>query len=359
MSNPSRPDRSSHSAAAASPPPRGSSRRTPRLPRMPRAALMGITLALLVAVAVPIAAAARSSASAPAASGYPVKVYFSHHPQSDSTPTYVVAVRRVSPTLGVATYAIRQLIAGPTSAERAAGAYTELSGALSGPSNCDGRDFVITLNHRGSTPETGTATLRFCRLVLLPGDLSGARVSAEITATILQFANNHRVVILTRDGNCFNDLSGQNRCLGFPVKVYFSRHPASDSDPSAVFAVWRISPTLGVATYAVNQLIAGPNAAEQAADDYTELGGALSGASNCGGREFVIRLNTKGTQPAPGVITLQFCRAVLLPGDLSGFRISAEITAILLQFPNNQRVVILTDTGQCFNDLSGQNRCLD
>lgn len=144
---------------------------------------------------------------------YPVKVYFSRHPDSDNSPNAVFPVQRVSPTLGVATYAIQQLIAGPTAAERGAGYYTELTAAISGTSNCGGADFMITLDHRGPKPQTGTATLQFCRTVALPGDLSGGRITAEITAILKQFPNNKQVAILTSSGNCFDDLSGRNACL--------------------------------------------------------------------------------------------------------------------------------------------------
>lgn len=120
---------------------------------------------------------------------------------------------RFSPTLGVATFAIEQLIAGPTATEKAAGYFSEIEGLLSGASNCAGKDFVITLDHKGPTPAPGYATVRFCRTVNLPGDLAGAYISAEINAIILQFPNNQHVVILNAQGGCFDDLSGQNLCL--------------------------------------------------------------------------------------------------------------------------------------------------
>ncbi|HEX6122328.1 MAG TPA: hypothetical protein VFY89_04175 [Ktedonobacterales bacterium] len=151
--------------------------------------------------------------SATPSSGYPVLVYFSKHPESDSNPLTVVAVNRVSPTSGVATYAIQQLIAGPRPSEASAGYYTELTAALGGPSSCGGADFQITLDMRGSTPEQGTATLRFCRATSLPGDLSGARIQAQIDRTLQQFSTIQRDVILDRSGHCFNDLSGMDRCL--------------------------------------------------------------------------------------------------------------------------------------------------
>ena len=144
---------------------------------------------------------------------YPVKVYFSKHPDSDNDPRTVFAVQRQSPTLGVATYAIKQLIAGPSTAERAQGLYTPLPESLTGSSNCGGADFTITLDHRGSKAEAGTATLQFCRATSLAGDLTGLRITAEITSTLTQFSNIKRVVVLTKDGACFDDFSGQNACL--------------------------------------------------------------------------------------------------------------------------------------------------
>ena len=180
-------------------------------------AACGASPSVTVPTAAPLPKATATSTAKPTATrtpaSYPVKVYFSRHPDSDSNPNAVFPVQRVSPTLGVATYAIQQLIAGPTASERTAGYYTELTAALSGSSNCGGADFTITLDHRGPKPETGTVTLQFCRTTALPGDLSGGRIKAEISATLTQFPNNQRVVILTSSGACFDDLSGQNACL--------------------------------------------------------------------------------------------------------------------------------------------------
>lgn len=145
-------------------------------------------------------------------SGYAVNVYFSRHPDSDNNPALVFPVHRTAPTLGVATYAIRQLIAGPTSGERSAGYYSPLGGVLTGASSC-GADFTIALNTHANRPEHGTATLRFCRETQLPGELTGGYIKAEIERTLLQFPTIKKVIILSADGSCFDDLSGQNRCL--------------------------------------------------------------------------------------------------------------------------------------------------
>ncbi|HLZ22271.1 MAG TPA: hypothetical protein VKQ30_09130 [Ktedonobacterales bacterium] len=147
------------------------------------------------------------------AGGYPVKVYFSKHPDSDNDPAKVYMAERVSPTLGVATYAIQQLIAGPTAGEQSAGLYTPLTISLSGASTCGGADFTLTLNMRGSKPQPGTATLKLCHATSLAGDLTGGRIAAEIDATLLQFSNIKQVAILTQSGSCFNDFKGANDCL--------------------------------------------------------------------------------------------------------------------------------------------------
>ncbi|MGO8949409.1 MAG: hypothetical protein ACLQUY_17520 [Ktedonobacterales bacterium] len=147
--------------------------------------------------------------------GYPIKVYFSNNPGSMT----VTPVSRVSPTLQVGTYSIQLLIAGPTPEERAAGLFSELNDAFTGPSNCagslpvDGPDFTLTLNMKGTTPSPGTATLTFCRPMSLAGEGTGARITSEIDATLEQFSSVKKVVILNSSGNCFNDLSGQNLCL--------------------------------------------------------------------------------------------------------------------------------------------------
>ncbi|MGZ3667702.1 MAG: GerMN domain-containing protein [Ktedonobacterales bacterium] len=145
--------------------------------------------------------------------GYLVKVYFSRHPDTDNNPAAVFPVDRTAPNLQVATYAIQQLIAGPTASETAAHYFTPLPSSLTGSSNCGGPDFQITLDMKGTTPEAGTATLRFCRPTQLAGDLTGGIIKAEINATLKQFSTIHKVVILNSSGSCFDDLSGQNLCL--------------------------------------------------------------------------------------------------------------------------------------------------
>ncbi len=164
------------------------------------------------------ATATASLPVSPTVGGYSVLVYFSKHPASDSDVTAVFPVKRVSPTIGVATYSVQQLITGPIASEASAGYYTELYGALPGASTCGGADFQISLNthvdpHTGvKSTQQGTAVMAFCKTVSLPGDLSGGRIKAQVDKTLTQFATIHTVQILTKDGHCFDDLSGRDQC---------------------------------------------------------------------------------------------------------------------------------------------------
>jgi len=159
-----------------------------------------------------------TSASSNSAS-YPIKVFFSKSPESLNNGSVVYAVNRMSPTIAVGTYAIQLLIAGPTLSERQAGYFTELNTMLSGPSNCSaplpvgGPDFTLALNKKGTVTQTGTATVKFCRSLNSAGIGADARVTTEINATLKQFPNITKVVILTKDGHCFGDGSGMDLCL--------------------------------------------------------------------------------------------------------------------------------------------------
>jgi hypothetical protein len=159
------------------------------------------------------------TASAPTVTNIPIKVFFSRSPDSLRKFNAVFRVDRSSPTIAVATFAIQLLIAGPTLSERSARLFSEFNSILTGPSSCTtrglvgGPDFTITLDRRGSKPQKGTATLRLCRATSSPGVGTDARILAEINATLKQFSNIKRVVVLTQNGQCFGDQSGKNLCL--------------------------------------------------------------------------------------------------------------------------------------------------
>ncbi len=155
--------------------------------------------------------------------------------------------------------------------------------------------------------------------------------------------------------------STTSTAVGYPVKVYFSRVPDSLNNPKAVFPVNRSSPTIAVATFSIQLLIAGPTLSERNAGYFSELNSILTGPSSCsshpGGPDFKISLNMKGSTPSPGTATLRFCRATSSPGIGADARILAEINATLKQFANIKNVVVLNQAGHCFPAL-GPDLCL-
>ncbi|MEV2266940.1 GerMN domain-containing protein [Nonomuraea africana] len=128
------------------------------------------------------------------ATGPTVKVYFS---ADLGIPGKVVAVSRKAPDSGVATFAIKQLIKGPTKAERKRGLHSELGRQIKGRSDC-GADFQLKIKH-------GTATLRFCRTVMGLGVGGDARILHTIDRTLRQFATVKKVVTLDKGGRCLFD----------------------------------------------------------------------------------------------------------------------------------------------------------
>lgn len=179
--------------------------------------LFVVAMTVLLSVAILTVTRLPQVAAQPAVTTIPVKVFFSKF--SDPNPAHVYAVDRSSPTTAVASFSIQLLIAGPTLSERDQGYYSELNSIFSGPSVCNGKyptggpDFTLTLDHRGPKPQPGTATLKFCRATSSSGELEDARILAGINATLKQFSTIKNVVVLTKDGHCFGDLSGLDRCL--------------------------------------------------------------------------------------------------------------------------------------------------
>jgi hypothetical protein len=150
----------------------------------------------------------------------------------------------------------------------------------------------------------------------------------------------------------------------YPIKVYFSNNAGS---MTSVAPVNRVSPTAQVEEFSVQMLIAGPTSEERAAGLFSEFNSAFSGPSTCvsgampvGGPDFTLTLNMKGTTPEQGTATLKLCRPTELAGEGTGFRIGAEITNTLEQFPTVKKVIILNQQGNCWSgvDLRGGNACL-
>ena len=138
-----------------------------------------------------------------------VQVFFSRWPESDADFSAVFPVSRTAPDAGVARAALRALIAGPTPAEAAEGYFSVLGSMLVGPSSCGGADFSIRI-------EAGLATVQFCREISSGGIGQDARAQSAIEATLRQFSTVQHVRLLTSDGHCLFDMTGEDRCLTRP-----------------------------------------------------------------------------------------------------------------------------------------------
>jgi hypothetical protein len=134
---------------------------------------------------------------------YTVKVFFPKTPPSNNDLSYVEPVSRTTTSQSLARVAVEQLIAGPTTAERQKG----FAGAiqLRGSANCSS-DFKLSISQ-------GVARVQFCRTIVSAGVGDDARLKSSLTATLKQFTSVQSVIILDKNGNCFGDMSGENRCL--------------------------------------------------------------------------------------------------------------------------------------------------
>ncbi len=132
-----------------------------------------------------------------------LKIYFSHHTESDDDPSKIFGVVRTANTVGVGTYAIQQLIAGPTTEELALNYFSNVK--LSGASNCGDKDFALNITNK-------VATLRFCKQFVLTGVVADGQAQSQIMTTLSQFSTIKKIVILNQSGNCLFDASGLNKC---------------------------------------------------------------------------------------------------------------------------------------------------
>ncbi|BAU64419.1 hypothetical protein STA3757_17910 [Stanieria sp. NIES-3757] len=131
-----------------------------------------------------------------------VKIFFPIAPKLSQSFTDTQAVLRITNSLGVARFAIEQLIKGPTKLEKQVGLIAPIK--LIGQSNC-GENFKLSLTQ-------GVAILQFCQTVLTGGVGDDARLTTSIQKTLSQFPTINQIILLNQDGGCLNDLKGDNSC---------------------------------------------------------------------------------------------------------------------------------------------------
>jgi hypothetical protein len=117
---------------------------------------------------------------------------------------FLTSVNRQTTRTDVATFAMEQVIAGPTAQERANLSLREPI-FLSGVSNCSGKDFTLSVS-------SGIATIRFCKPIVIHGDAEEWFFRAAVLNTLKQFPTVQKVKIYISDGSCWSDMSGQDIC---------------------------------------------------------------------------------------------------------------------------------------------------
>lgn len=123
-----------------------------------------------------------------------VLVYFSRYTDSDTPDEEVYSVERtVYQGQDPLSVAVDELIAGPSSEEKADGFYGGIG--LSGDSNCDGADYKI------QTSES-TVTVQFCKNVNDGSVTDSAQSQKQIRSTLSQLTGHGQVVALDKDGKC-------------------------------------------------------------------------------------------------------------------------------------------------------------
>jgi hypothetical protein len=130
------------------------------------------------------------------------------------------------------------------------------------------------------------------------------------------------------------------------IQIYFPE--AGTEIFSEVAPVTRTTDRVDVVEYAVEQLLEGPTAAEQAR--LRDPAVQPVGESICDGETFTVDL-------IEGTAIVQFCRDLIIGGigDSAGFR--QAILSTLTQFATVTQVVLLDKNGGCLFDASGNNDC--
>jgi hypothetical protein len=142
------------------------------------------------------------------------------------------------------------------------------------------------------------------------------------------------------------------------VNVFFFHEPPEiTNDGPLVCSVERSVPVGAAMGAAVSALLAGPTQGEL--DDgigsrWTDV--VMEEDSNCDDGNFVIG---EGEGDDAGLISVQFCRTVILTGVISDALMDAQLTATMMQFPGVNRVIILNQLGDCMFNPSGLNLCLN
>ncbi len=137
-----------------------------------------------------------------------VKVYYFSGTQFNipGNTNYLLAKERKSSRTDIATFALEEMIKGPSEAEINGSDKLVNIVKLEGVSTCFGRDFTLSINNK-------VATLRFCKTIVKENDVYPIAFAQMIQNTLNQFPTITSVRIYEANGNCYNDtMSDINYC---------------------------------------------------------------------------------------------------------------------------------------------------
>jgi hypothetical protein len=116
---------------------------------------------------------------------------------------YTVPVERQTRRTDIATFALEEIMRGPTAEETEQGLRSTFGDeyfiTLSGKSQCGIRNFTITLD-----PDNYFARVNFCKDINFTQDWSMMLLQDQIRKTLIQFEKIQKVQILNKDGNCLD-----------------------------------------------------------------------------------------------------------------------------------------------------------
>jgi hypothetical protein len=139
---------------------------------------------------------------------YSINVYmFSEDKFSQpETSDYTMPVERQTSRKDIATYAVEQIIRGPTIDEIEGGLRPTFGidhfVTISGKSVCGIKNFTLELD-----VDNYFAKVRFCKDIRLNEEMSGPLLAEQIRKTLIRFEKIHKVQILNKDQACFDGSS--------------------------------------------------------------------------------------------------------------------------------------------------------
>lgn len=121
-----------------------------------------------------------------------IKIFFGKNPVSFDSSNIVCSVIRETNSTDLISFALDELIKGPTSEEASEGLYSEIN--LVGESNCEGKDYKYTIDN-------GNLTVQFCKRLDLADEMQGDCVVKTVTQSIMAIDKVDRLTILDFEGN--------------------------------------------------------------------------------------------------------------------------------------------------------------